>query len=93
MSDNFFTVGPFKNSKKRIERFGRYMYYNIYYNKTLVKLLELEDEKNLAIKNDDKEKADEIKRQITVYETMIVLAGSMAASGSNDPLAEDVVYD
>ena len=93
MSDNFFTVGPFKNSKKRIERFGRYMYYNIYYNKTLVKLLELEDEKSLAIKNDDKEKADEIKRQITVYETMIVLAGSMAAPGFTDPLAEDDVYD
>ena len=45
------------------------------------------------IKNDDKEKADEIKRQIMVYETMIMLAGSMVASGSIDPLPEDVVYD
>tara|TARA_R100001509_G_C4771447_1_gene183159 strand:- start:341 stop:622 length:282 start_codon:yes stop_codon:yes gene_type:complete len=93
MSDNFFTVGPFKESKKRVEGFSRYMYYNIYYNKTLVKLLELEDEKNLAIKNDDKEKTDEIKQQIMVYETMILLAGSMTSSGSANSLTEDATYD
>ncbi len=69
------------------------MYYNIYYKKTLVNLLELEDEKSLAIKNDHKEKADEIKRQIMVYETMIMLAGTMVASGSINPPSEDVVYD
>jgi hypothetical protein len=30
MSDDFFTVGPFKDSKKRIKKFNSYLYFNAY---------------------------------------------------------------
>ena len=49
MIDDFFTVGPFKDSKKRIKKFSSSFYFNAYYNKTLVNILDLEEERNLVL--------------------------------------------
>ena len=92
MSDDFFTVGPFKDAEKRINNFSRYLYFNAYYNKTLVKLLDLEEERDLAIAIDDYQRAEKLKHTIITHETMMVLAGSLTLSSSVDS-DEQIIYD
>ena len=92
MSDDFFTVGPFKDSEKRINNFSKYLYFNVYYNRTLVKLLELEEERGLAIVIDDHQRAEELKHTIVTYEAMMHLAGNLALSSSFDS-DEQIIYD
>jgi hypothetical protein len=82
MSDDFFTVGPFKDSKKRIKKFNSYLYFNAYYNKTLVNILDLEEERDLALAIGDNATAIELDQKIKTYETMMVLASSLTLSAS-----------
>jgi|TARA_R110002012_G_scaffold95196_1_gene230207 hypothetical protein len=92
MNDDFFTVGPFKGVEKRVNSFSKYLYFNVYYNKTLVKVLELEEERELAVAIDDKERATALKDQIITYETMMLIAGNLSLSSSVDP-DEPLIYD
>jgi hypothetical protein len=93
MKDNFFTVGPFMESKENIKSFSRYLYFNIYYNKTLVKLLDLEEERDLAFVIKDNKRALELEQQIITYETMMLLAGSLTLSSSIDAGEHIIHYD
>tara|TARA_A100001515_G_C4553596_1_gene204267 strand:- start:382 stop:663 length:282 start_codon:yes stop_codon:yes gene_type:complete len=93
MSDKFFTVGPFKDCEKKTEDFGRHLYFNIYYNKTLSKLLDLEEERELARVIDDFERVDQLKEKIITYETMMLLAGSLTLSSSIETGEHIIDYD
>ena len=93
MKDSFFNVGPFKESEERTKSFSRYLYFNIYYNKTLSQLLELEEERELAKIIEDFERVDELKQKIITYETMMLLAGSLTLSSSIDAGEHIIHYD
>ena len=93
MNNKFFTVGPFKESEDRAGNFSKYLYFNIYYNKTLSQLLELEEERELARIIDDFERVDELKTKIITYETMMLLAGSLTLSSSIDAGENIIHYD
>jgi|TARA_R110002020_G_scaffold467642_1_gene691340 hypothetical protein len=93
MIEGFFTVGPFKDSQKRIRKFGSYLYFNTYYNKTLVKLLDLEEERSLAIIIDDIDKVEELNQKIMTYETMMLMVSSYALSESIDSPENNIIYD
>ena len=93
MSDNFFTVGPFNNCEKKIKDFSRYLYFNIYYNKTLSQLMVLEEERELAKVIEDFDRVDDLKQQISTYETMMLLAGALTLSSSIDAGENIINYD
>jgi hypothetical protein len=93
MKGSFFNVGPFKDSEERTKSFSRYLYFNIYYNKTLSQLLELEEERELAKIIDDFERVNELKQKIITYETMMLLAGSLTLSSSIDAGEHIIHYD
>jgi hypothetical protein len=93
MKGSFFSVGPFKDSEERTRSFSRYLYFNVYYNKTLSQLLELEEEQELARIIEDFERVDELKTKIVTYETMMLLAGSLTLSSSIDAGEHIIHYD
>ena len=93
MSDDFFTVGPFKNSKKRIKKFNSHLYFNAYYNKALVNILDLEEERDLALVIGDNATAKELDQKIKTYEVMMALAGSLTLSASIDNGDDIINYD
>jgi hypothetical protein len=93
MNDNFFTVGPFKNSERRVRDFSKYLYPNIYYNKTLSQLLDLEEERELAKTIQDFDRVEALKEKIVTYETMMVIAGALTLSSSIDAGEHIIHYD